>query len=119
VALPREVKHWSPTTLRKKLVKIRTKVTRHSAYVTFQLAEVAVTRDLFPAILHRIARLWERSFDLLQSKLQGILHALAGDTRPFRVLWAKGRAGALGCRPLQEAWQPNGFIPVEREPERR
>jgi hypothetical protein len=31
--------------------------TRHSKYVTFQLAEVAVTRDLFAAILDRIARL--------------------------------------------------------------
>lgn len=33
------------------------KVTRHAKYVTFQLAEVAVTRNLFAAILDRIARL--------------------------------------------------------------
>jgi hypothetical protein len=32
-------------------------VTRHAKYVTFQLAEVAVTRNLFAAILYRIARL--------------------------------------------------------------
>jgi hypothetical protein len=32
-------------------------VTRHAKYVTFQLAEVAVTRDLFAAILDRIERL--------------------------------------------------------------
>jgi hypothetical protein len=51
------VKHWSLTTLREKLVKIGAKVTRHSRYVTFQLAEVAVTRNLFVAILNRIARL--------------------------------------------------------------
>jgi len=57
LALPRDVKHWSLTTLREKLVKIRAKVTRHSRYVTFQLAEVAVTRNLFSAILNRIARL--------------------------------------------------------------
>ncbi|MEO2048520.1 MAG: IS1380 family transposase, partial [Pirellulales bacterium] len=44
LALPREVKHWSLTTLREKLVKIGAKVTRHAKYVTFQLAEVAVTR---------------------------------------------------------------------------
>jgi hypothetical protein len=30
--------------------------TRHSKYVTFQLAEVAVTRNLFVAILDRIAQ---------------------------------------------------------------
>ena len=45
LALPRDVKHWSLTTLREKLVKIGAKVTRHSKYVTFQLAEVAVTRS--------------------------------------------------------------------------
>jgi len=57
LALPRYVKHWSLTTLREKLVKIGAKVTRHAKYVTFQLAEVAVTRRLFAAILDRIERL--------------------------------------------------------------
>jgi hypothetical protein len=57
LALPRDVKHWSLTTLREKLVKIGAKVTRHSRYVMFQLAEVAVTRNLFVAILDRITRL--------------------------------------------------------------
>jgi hypothetical protein len=32
---------------REKLVKIGAKVVRHGRYVTFQLAEVAVSRDLF------------------------------------------------------------------------
>ncbi len=41
LALPKEVKHWSLTTLREKLVKIVAKVVRHGRYVTFQLAEVA------------------------------------------------------------------------------
>ena len=57
LALPRDVRHWSLTTLREKLVKIGAKVTRHARYVTFQLAEVAVTRNLFAAILDRIERL--------------------------------------------------------------
>jgi hypothetical protein len=57
LVLPRYVKHWSLTTLREKLVKIGAKVTRHSKYVTFQLAEVAVTRNLFAEILDRIERL--------------------------------------------------------------
>ena len=57
LALPHEVKHWSLTTLREKLVKIGAKVTRHAKYVTFQLAEVAITRKLFAAILDRIERL--------------------------------------------------------------
>ena len=39
------------------MIKIGAKVTRHSKYVTFQLAEVAVPRQLFAAILERIGRL--------------------------------------------------------------
>ena len=57
LTLPHEVKQWSLTTFREKLVKIGATVTRHSRYVTFQLAEVAVARNLFVAILNRIARL--------------------------------------------------------------
>jgi len=57
LVLPKPVRHWSLTTLREKLIKIGAKVTRHAKYVTFQLAEVAVTRELFAAILNRIARL--------------------------------------------------------------
>ncbi len=57
LALPKPVRHWSLTTLREKLIKIGAKVTRHSKYVFFQLAEVAVSRNLFAAILDRIARL--------------------------------------------------------------
>ena len=57
LAVPKGACQWTLTTLREKLIKIGGKVTRHSKYVTFQLAEVAVTRDLFAAILDRIARL--------------------------------------------------------------
>ena len=57
LALPRSVKHWSLTTLREKLIKIGAKVVTHSRYVIFQMAEVAVPRWLFGAILERIRRL--------------------------------------------------------------
>ena len=57
LALPRSVKHWSLTTLREKLVKIGAKVVTHSRYVIFQMAEVAIPRRLFRAILERIQRL--------------------------------------------------------------
>ena len=53
----RGVKNWSLTTLREKLVKIGAKVTQHAKYVTFQMAEVAIPRQLFREILRRIARL--------------------------------------------------------------
>jgi hypothetical protein len=55
--LPQEVKQWSLTTLRDKLVKIGAKVVRHGRYVTFQLAEVAVPRTLFAEILRLIDQL--------------------------------------------------------------
>ena len=57
LALPKEVEHWSLTTIREKLVKIGAKVVAHGRYVTFQLAEVAVSARMFGQILGRIARL--------------------------------------------------------------
>ena len=39
-----------------KLIKIGAQVNSHAKYVTFQLAEVAVPRELFVAILERIRR---------------------------------------------------------------
>jgi hypothetical protein len=57
MALPREVKHWSLTTLREKLIKIGAKVVSRSKSLTFQMAEVAVPRALFAAILERIDQL--------------------------------------------------------------
>ncbi len=54
--MPRSVKHRSLTTLREKLIKIGAKVVRHSGYAIFQMAEVAVPRELFAAILDRIQR---------------------------------------------------------------
>ncbi len=53
-AVPEEVEHWSLTALREKLIKIGAKVVRHGRYLTFQLAEVAIPRRLFAAILRLI-----------------------------------------------------------------
>ena len=60
LALPDAVEQWSLTTLREKLVKIGAKVVSHGRYVTFQLAEVAVTRSLFQKILSLIDDLRRR-----------------------------------------------------------
>ena len=43
-------------TRREKLIKIGAKVVAHSGYVIFQMAEVAVPREFFAAILDRIQR---------------------------------------------------------------
>jgi hypothetical protein len=57
LVLPKPIRGWTLTTLREKLIKIEAKVVRHSKNILFQLAEVAVLRQLFARILGRIARL--------------------------------------------------------------
>jgi hypothetical protein len=57
LAMPKTAEPWSLTSLREKLVKIGAKVVSHGRYVTFQLAEVAVPRQMFADILLLIARL--------------------------------------------------------------
>ena len=57
LVLPKPIKGWTLTTLREKLIKVGAKVVSHARYVIFQLAEVAVPRQLFAAMLRRIERL--------------------------------------------------------------
>ena len=60
LALPDEMASWSMTTLRDKVVKIGAKVISHARYTIFQMAEVAVPRDLFRRILEMIDDLLPR-----------------------------------------------------------
>ena len=58
LAMPKTAQQpWSLTSLREKLIKIGAKVVSHGRYVTFQMAEVAVSRQTFADILSLIARL--------------------------------------------------------------
>jgi len=57
LAMPTAAERWSLTSLREKLIKIGAKVTSHGRYVTFQMAEVAVPRQMFKDILMLIAQL--------------------------------------------------------------
>jgi hypothetical protein len=57
LVLPKPIQGWTLTTLREKLVKFGAKVVSHAKYRVFQLAEVAVPRELFAALLERISRL--------------------------------------------------------------
>jgi hypothetical protein len=45
------------TSLKEKLIKIGAKVVSHGRYIAFQMAEVAIPRDLFADILRLIAEL--------------------------------------------------------------
>ncbi len=60
LVLPDDVERWSLTTLREKVVKIGAKVIAHARYTVFQMAEVAVPRDLFRRILAMIDELRPR-----------------------------------------------------------
>jgi hypothetical protein len=57
LAMPKTAQPWSLTSLREKLIKIGAKVVSHGRYVTFQVAEVTVSRQMFADILSLIARL--------------------------------------------------------------
>jgi hypothetical protein len=57
LAMPKTAEPWSLTSLREKLIKIGAKVISHGRYVTFQMAEVAVPKQMFREILSLIVRL--------------------------------------------------------------
>ena len=57
LVMPKTAETWSLTSLREKLIKIGAKIVSHGRYVTFQMAEVAVSRQMFQEILSQIARL--------------------------------------------------------------
>jgi hypothetical protein len=57
LAMPKTAEPWSLTGLHDKLIKIGAKVVSHGRYITFQMAEVAVSRQMFADILSLIAQL--------------------------------------------------------------
>jgi len=57
LAMSKTAESWSLTSLREKLIKIGAKVISHGRYVTFQMAEVVVSRQMFADILSLITRL--------------------------------------------------------------
>ena len=57
LATPDPIKDWSLTSLKEKLIKIGAKLVSHGRYVAFQMAEVAIPRQMFEEILRLIADL--------------------------------------------------------------
>src|SRR5271154_2527096 len=57
LATPEPIKDWALTSLKEKLIKIGAKVVSHGRYVAFQMAEVAIPRQMFQDILRLIAEL--------------------------------------------------------------
>ena len=57
LCLPKTVKHWSLRSVQVKLIKMGGRLVRHSRRLIFQLAEVAVPREVFRQVLERIGGL--------------------------------------------------------------
>jgi len=57
LALPASVRHWSLRSIQVKLIKIGAKVIRHARHTIFQMAEVAVSQELWGQVLGRIQAL--------------------------------------------------------------
>ena len=57
LTLPESVKHWSLRSVQTKLIKMGGRLVRHARRLVFQLAEVAVSREVFRQVLERIAGL--------------------------------------------------------------
>ena len=51
---PASIEHWSLRSIQVKLIKIGAKVVHHTRQVIFQMAEVAISKELFEQILERI-----------------------------------------------------------------
>ena len=56
-ALPKEIRGWSLRSVQVKLIKTGARMVRHARRIILQMAEVAVSRELFAAVLKRIDRL--------------------------------------------------------------
>ncbi len=57
LALPEAIKSWSLTSIQTRLIKIGGRLVRHARRLVFQLAEVAVSREIFRQVFERIAGL--------------------------------------------------------------
>jgi len=51
LALPKAIETWSLTSLRERLIKTGTRLVRHGRYALFQMAEAALPRSVFDAII--------------------------------------------------------------------
>ena len=85
------------TTLREKLVKIGAKVVRHGHYITFQLAELAVPRELKEAKV--LIERWRQHYNQIRP------HSALGYKPPAPTTTRPGRPDPasthLGLRPNQ------------------
>jgi hypothetical protein len=93
--MPKAVAQWSLTSLREKLIKIGAKVVSHGRYVTFQLAEVAVPRQMFQGQLP--AETLARRRGHCRGGLTGWFYSRVDDDQRY---WAAQAQGVSSARRL-------------------
>ena len=57
LTLPESVNHWSLRSVQTRLIKMGGRLVRHARRLVFQLAEVAVPKEVFSGVLERIGKL--------------------------------------------------------------
>ncbi len=60
LATPEEIERWSLASLRERLIKTGARLVRHGRYAIFQMADAAIPRGVFAAILTMINALRRR-----------------------------------------------------------
>jgi len=114
LTLPNAVAHWSLTSMREKLFKIGAKIVTDARYVIFQMAEVAVPRELFREILRLIEgpghhQSWHEALAIVRGR----------QTRERYALMRKNRAVNCPRRPNSTALASNAksrwASPCQRE----
>ena len=107
LAVPKAAEPWSLTSLREKLIKIGAKVVSHGRYVTFQMAEVAVPRQMFQEILSLIARLRAPPAPAHDKRWRQMQQTTAAEVR-----LDEARATSSGAmRPSESLfWLPTGWL---------
>ena len=99
LVLPRRIKHWSLRSLLTKLIKIGAQVVRHSRIVTFQMAEVAVSKEVWAEMLSRIER-----YEMVNSLAPMVSDQAAGEVSPLirfvtKSTWETEGSEALSAEP--------------------
>ncbi len=122
LATPEPIKDWSLTSLKEKLIKIGAKIVSHGRYVTFQMAEVAIPRQMLQEILRLIAELrrshhrrQHETFDRHAFKSNQEECANAKENGQIRPSNAIPDAWKAGSRPYLDL----GFQPVQKTPSNR
>ena len=107
LATPEPIKDWSLTSLKEKLIKIGAKVVCHGRYVAFQMAEVAIPRQMFQEILRLIAD-YGRSHHQRQREARDC-HAFTSNRRE-ECVQMPAKIARLATRPL--FWIPEVSVAV-------